>query len=330
MGQRDLCLKRYLSNDERFADLINGLMGDGEQLVSADDLTDMDSQVGYHGWERVRYRDLLKKAAFGMNFVVIGIENQEHTNYLMPLRCLSYDVKEYERQASVEKSKIRRWKKMRGTNLMKTQFTKEEFLSGFRKGSKLHPCITIVLYFGEHWDGALSLYELLDFSKIPTKLQQYVNDYPMYLVKIRDLQDTSMFQTDLKLVFDCIRHAEDRERFYRTVTENEAYAWLEEDAYDVIARYTKVLGDQEITVENKREGGKINMCKAMQELMAESRAEGKAEGTRELVVELLKELGILSEELHHRIQQENDLQVLRGWNRLAARVESIREFEMSM
>ena len=51
---------------------------------------------------------------------------------------------------------------------------------------------------------------------------------------------------------------------------------------------------------------------------------------RELVVELLKELGILSEELHQRIQQENDLQVLRGWNRLAARVESIREFEMSM
>ena len=30
------------------------------------------------------------------------------------------------------------------------------------------------------------------------------------------------------------------------------------------------------------------------------------------------------------IQQENDLQVLRGWNRLAARAESIREFEMSM
>ena len=76
------------------------------------------------------------------------------------------------------------------------------------------------------------------------------------------------------------------------------------------------------------------MCKAMQELMAESRAEGKAEGKaegmRELVVELLKELGALSEELHYRIQQENDLQVLRGWNRLAARAESIREFEMAM
>lgn len=49
-----------------------------------------------------------------MNFVVIGIENQEHTNYLMPLRCLRYDVSEYERQASLEKAKIRRWKKMQG------------------------------------------------------------------------------------------------------------------------------------------------------------------------------------------------------------------------
>ena len=68
------------------------------------------------------------------------------------------------------------------------------------------------------------------------------------------------------------------------------------------------------------------MCKAMQELMAESRAEGRCE----MIIELLKELGTLSEELISRIQQENDLQVLKGWTRLAARVESIREFEIAI
>ena len=53
MGQRDICLKRYLSNDERFVDLINGIMGDGEQLVLAKDLSDMDSQSGINGWMRM-------------------------------------------------------------------------------------------------------------------------------------------------------------------------------------------------------------------------------------------------------------------------------------
>lgn len=50
---------------------------------------------------------------------------------------------------------------------------------------------------------------------------------------------------------------------------------MDEDAYDVIARYTKVLGEQGITAENKLEGGKVNMCKAMQELMADSKEAGK-------------------------------------------------------
>jgi len=208
--------------------------------------------------------------------------------------------------------------------------TKEEFLSDFRKESKLHPCITLVLYFGERWDGATSLYELLDFSEIPTKLRRFVNDYPMYLVNVRDLQDTSVFQTDLRLVFDCIRHAEDKERFYQNVLGNEEYQWLDEDAYDVIARYTKVLGDREVAVENKAEGGKVNMCKAMQELMADERAEGKAEGRCDMIIELLGELGSLSEELVHCIRQEKDMQVLSRWNRLAARVETAREFELAM
>ena len=46
MGRSDICLKRYLSDESRFADLINGVIGEGEQLVTATDLTDMDSQVG--------------------------------------------------------------------------------------------------------------------------------------------------------------------------------------------------------------------------------------------------------------------------------------------
>ena len=105
---------------------------------------------------------------------------------------------------------------------------------------------------------------------------------------------------------------------------------MDEDAYDVIARYTKVLGDREVAVENKAEGGKVNMCKAMQELMADSKAAGKAEGRCDMIIELLRELGTLPEELIHRIQREKNLQILSRWNRLAARAESVQEFELAM
>ena len=65
MGQSDFCLKRYLSDGERFADLINGVIGEGERLLTSEDVADMDSQVGYHvrsvgRKSTVQYRDLLK------------------------------------------------------------------------------------------------------------------------------------------------------------------------------------------------------------------------------------------------------------------------------
>ena len=102
----------------------------------------------------------------------------------------------------------------------------------------------------------------------------------MYLVHVRRLQDTSVFQTDLKMVFDCIRFSEDKERLYRTIQENEGYNQLDEDAYDVIARYTRIFGDKKIDV---LEGGKVNMCKAMQELREDWKEEGRAEGRKVMI-----------------------------------------------
>ena len=64
---------------------------------------------------------------------------------------------------------------------------------------------------------------------------------------------------------------------------------MDEDAYDVIARYTKVLGEQGITAENKLEGGKINMCKGMEDWLAEERMFGIEQGIRALILDNLEE-----------------------------------------
>ncbi len=42
---------------------------------------------------------MLRKAAFGTSFVIVGIENQEEKDYSLPLRNMFYDVSNYEKQA---------------------------------------------------------------------------------------------------------------------------------------------------------------------------------------------------------------------------------------
>lgn len=64
--EEDLVKKRYFSDNERFADLINGYGFGGNQVVSADDLEERDSQTGLwlrfprkrFGWKKLKYRDL--------------------------------------------------------------------------------------------------------------------------------------------------------------------------------------------------------------------------------------------------------------------------------
>lgn len=89
------------------ADVINALVFYGEQRVSPEDLQDVDTQIyglrisGFvryfikeKTWRKTKYRDMVRRVAFGMNFVIIGIENQENLVYSLPLRNMVYDVGE--------------------------------------------------------------------------------------------------------------------------------------------------------------------------------------------------------------------------------------------
>ena len=44
---KDILAKEFFSDNARFADIINGIGCLGEQVVSADDLQDLDTQTGF-------------------------------------------------------------------------------------------------------------------------------------------------------------------------------------------------------------------------------------------------------------------------------------------
>lgn len=59
---------------------------------------------------------------------------------------------------------------------------------------------------------------------------------------------------------------------------------------------------------------------------AEGKAEGKVEGKAESVLELLEDCGEIPEEWRERIMSERNLDVLRRWHKLAAKVDTVQQF----
>ena len=129
---KDAVWKKYFSDNGRYADIINGIGCKGKQLVKAADLCDADSRAG-----KRKDRDLLRRTAFGMNFALIGVENQETIDYSLPLRNMVYDAEEYEKQAAKIRKTVREEEK---------HLSAGEYLYGFKKDSRLKPVITFILY----------------------------------------------------------------------------------------------------------------------------------------------------------------------------------------
>lgn len=333
--EKDFVSGVFFSDNDRYADIINVVGCNGVPFVRGKDLQEADTKV-LPGKRRgigkrrkgavPKQRDLMRKSAFGMNFAMIGIENQEEIDYSLPLRVMCYDVGEYERQAVQIRKKVRETRE---------GLSSGEYLYGFRKDSRLFPTITFVLYYGEEeWDGARDIHGLLDFSGIPKSLQEKISNYKIHIIEVRKLKNTDMFQTDVKQVFDFIRFAKDKHMLKRLLEQDEAYQMLEEDAYDMVAAY---IGEEETMFKRKekcKKGGKVNMCQGLREWIEDERmegkAEGRAEGKAEAIVELLSEYGTVTEELNNIIMKEKDIEVLRIWLKLAAGVGSIEEFKQKM
>ena len=104
--------------------------------------------------------DVVKKTAYGVDFVLWGLENQAKIHYAMPLRHMVGDafsyMKEYDEIAAVNKKNG-------------DFHSADEFLSGFKKTDRLHPVISLCVYYGEsEWDGPFSLKDMLE---IPEKIE---------------------------------------------------------------------------------------------------------------------------------------------------------------
>lgn len=197
----DVVLKDFWRPNDRFADLFNAVVFHGKEVLKPEELHEMDTDISgiirFKDYEESlsRTRDVVKKMAFGVEFAVFGIESQQKIHYAMPLRALLYDgmgyLKEYQEIVHSRKSE-------------KRAVTEDEFLSKMRKEDRLHPIISIVVYYSENiWDGPLCLKDMI--MEMPAEIEQIFSDYKMNLVQVRDSDRYAFHNEDVRTVFEISR-----------------------------------------------------------------------------------------------------------------------------
>lgn len=295
MQEKDITTTEYFEDPERFADLVNGFLFDGDQMINAQDVYEIDRVISKK-WKKsewiraqIKIRDLMRQVDFGMQVVLIALENQSDIHYAMPVRVMSADAAVYENQVQRKQKEHEKTK-----NLKKG----EEYLSKFGKEDKILPTITIVIHWGKDaWDGPRSIKEMMDLSKIPGELRKYIEDYHIKLLEVRKYPFLQNFRTDMQYVFGFLQNAENIDELEKYVKENERYfSNMKEDAYDMVRMISNTKELKKIKREDNKGG--IDMCEGIRQMVERGEKQGFDNGIK-IAKKLFKmrESGISYEEM---------------------------------
>lgn len=148
----------------------------------------------------------------------------------------------------------------------------EEFLSGFGKGDRIYPVVTLVFYYDtKAWDGAKDLYDMMGFTKEVERypaLRQFVPNYHINLIDAGRIKNPEIFRTDLHEVLGMLKYRGDKAGLQNYIKENAAYfSDLDRDSYYAVGTFLKskrLLKAIEKTGQRKEEH--LDMCKALDDL----------------------------------------------------------------
>ncbi len=249
MGAKDITEKILADFNDVFADIINGVLFDGKQVVSEHALENVKdrSQYKFNNKIHEQERDLAKRwIPYKICFALYGLEHETDAEPYMPMRIIGYDGAAY-----------------RG------QLTKRE------RDRPNFPVITIVLYFGtKHWDQPRTLYECMNIQE---NLKPFVSDYKINVVEIAFLDDKlDNFHSDFRIIAEYfvnkrrnieytpsaqeIQHVDEFLKLLQALTGDDRY-------FDVLNLLQK---------EAKKEG--VNMCEILDKVENRGIAIGEIRG----------------------------------------------------
>lgn len=279
MSRRDTIERKYMRDPEHFADFFNGYIYNGEEVIMADDLQEVDTTniavIPYDNSKKEttiqKYRDVLKKCVLmkskKMYYLYMGIENQTEIHYAMPVRNMLYDSLLYSQQVEA----LARYNRDN-----KEADNSAEFLSGFRKADKLIPIVTATVYWGdEPWDGPVNLKSM--FDELDEDVDTLINDYNCNLFSIIDAEKLPEYRTELGELFNVLRLRNSKDEMYNLVNTNSSYRDIDRDTAIMMREFAN------FTVPRRNKEGKYNMCKAIEELKRDSADEALIRAVKNLM-----------------------------------------------
>lgn len=277
MREKSIMSRRFISQNEVFADIFNYHLYQGKQVIKEDDLEERDStEVAVLIQDEKAYavekiRDILKECVIKTTaqavYLILGIENQSQLHYAMPVRKFLYDALSYTKQVEEISKKNIREKKYKN---------RAEYLSGFRKEDKLKPVITLVVYWGaDEWDAPRSLHEMLEVDD--PDILQFVDDYKLKLVIPGEITDFEKFHSDARYVLEFIGASKNKEKLQK-IMQNPVYEQLDSETTKMINCFTGA------NIKINKQKGVSDVCLAIKQMLEEEREKGKQEGRQECLI----------------------------------------------
>lgn len=290
MGQKDLAQNDYLNDKHRFADMCNGILFQGNDIIKPGELQEVGEDIVY--WEGSKRRKIIPDKVrlwHGLYLAVISVENQTKVDYSMVFRMMKEEAVSYERQWKERERELRR------SGLL----GKKSRLCWKGKNERFIPVVPIVIYYGtdKPWDGASCLYDMIEMNEA---LEPYIMNYRINLFDYHECNDFSMFKTENRELFEVLSCAKNEDAMDVLVHKNEQrYKELDYDAAQTIC---DIAGIDITLVKKVGEDGRevACMCKAWDDHKKSGIKEGRREGVLENRVEsirnLMKNLSLTIEE----------------------------------
>ena len=286
LSDKDSVSKKYLQDKDRFADLFNFYLYDGQQVIQPEQLREMDTtaiSLPYGQDGKVssvqKQRDIIKVVSAmtdgHCDYLLLAIEVQSELHYAMPPKNMLYDAMQYADQVSQTAKTHRK---------NQDEASSGEFLSGFYKTDKLLPVITLTVYLdAAEWDAPRSLHEMLLVED--DRLLPFIPDYKLNLITPAEIDDTDFtkFHTELSPVLKYLKYSRSKDKLNEVVHTDPVYRRLDRDSAEMI----NIVTGSSLRIEQGKES--IDMCQAIEEM----RAEERAKGILETLVSLVKD-GILT------------------------------------
>ncbi len=276
MGQKDYAQNDYFKDNTRFADICNGIIYQGKDIVKPEELQEVEADIVYYDEKEQLHKIIPDKVRIwkGICISIIALENQTKVDYSMVLRIMKIEALTYYKQW------LEREKEYRRKVILKTGENFEWNLLG--KEIKLLPVIVLVIYLGteKSWDGAKCLYDMLNIDKT---LEPYITNYKINIFDYHEYEDFSCFKTENRLIFETLACTENKRKLKR-IFEQKC------NEYKKLDRNTLMLLCDLIGFKNKKmikerimEGKE--MCKALEDIENDARKEGMEEGLKEGMAE---------------------------------------------